>query len=134
MLNGNNISYKTFSDNPVSVELVANATDNKNCSDSLLVNFTCEVSQANPPVESYQLFKSQEIVDTSSRGTWIENISSKGDHIYSCRALHSLGSVTSSDAWKDLSYPKCWCNFPEQKKLKKRFKHFRYCCNIELIS
>ncbi|XP_068686972.1 uncharacterized protein [Montipora foliosa] len=83
--------------NPASVRLVADATENKNCSDSLLVNFTCEGSKANPPVESYQLFKSQEIVDTSSRGTWIENISSKGEHIYSCRALHSLGNVTSSD-------------------------------------
>ncbi|XP_068685530.1 fibroblast growth factor receptor 3-like isoform X2 [Montipora foliosa] len=83
--------------NPISVRLDANATENKNCCDSLLVNFTCEASQSNPPVESYQLFKSQEIVDTSSRGTWIENISSKGGHIYSCRALHSLGSVTSAD-------------------------------------
>ena len=97
MLSGNNISYKTFSDNPISVRLVANATENKNCCDSLLVNFTCEASQSNPPVESYQLFKSQEIVDTSSRGTWIENISSKGGHIYSCRAFNFLGSVTSAD-------------------------------------
>ncbi|XP_068686490.1 hemicentin-1-like [Montipora foliosa] len=91
--------------NPASVRLVANARENKNCSASLLVNFTCEASQANPPVESYQLFKSQEIVDTSSRGTWIENISSKGDHIYSCRALHSLGNVRSSDVIVTFNVP-----------------------------
>ncbi|XP_068686971.1 fibroblast growth factor receptor 3-like isoform X2 [Montipora foliosa] len=91
--------------NPASVRLVADATENKNCSDSLLVNFTCEGSKANPPVESYQLFKSQEIVDTSSRGTWIENISSKGEHIYSCRALHSLGNVTSSDVTVTFNVP-----------------------------
>ncbi|XP_068686491.1 B-cell receptor CD22-like [Montipora foliosa] len=92
-------------DNPASVRLVANATENKNCSASLLVNFTCEASQANPPVESYQLFKSHEIVDTSSRGTWIENISSKGDHIYSCRALHSLGNVASSGVTVTFNVP-----------------------------
>ncbi|XP_068733577.1 uncharacterized protein [Montipora capricornis] len=91
--------------NPASVRLVANTTKNKNCSASLLVNFTCEASQANPPVESYQLFKSHEIVDISSRGTWIENISSKGDHIYSCRALHSLGNVSSSDVTVTFNVP-----------------------------
>ncbi|XP_068686468.1 hemicentin-1-like isoform X1 [Montipora foliosa] len=83
--------------NPDTVRLVANATENRNCSDSLLVKFTCDASEANPPVKNYQLLKSERPVETSSNWKWIRNILSKGDHNYSCRALHSLGNVESTN-------------------------------------
>ena len=86
-----------FTDKPSNVILVANPTENVNCSDFLLVNFTCEAADANPPVENYQLLKSQEFVDTGSNGMWIKNITKKGGHFYSCKALHPLGNVTSPD-------------------------------------
>ncbi|XP_068686466.1 uncharacterized protein [Montipora foliosa] len=91
--------------NPTTVSLVANTTENKNCSDFLLVNFTCGASEANPPVENYQLLKNQEILATSSKWTWVKNISEKGNHMYSCRALHPLGNVTSFDVRLTINVP-----------------------------
>lgn len=84
-----------FADKPDAVSLVANATENTNCCDLLWLLLTCEASDANPPVESYQLLKEGEIVATSSYGTWITGISEGKDHVYSCKALHLFGNVTS---------------------------------------
>ena len=86
-----------FTDKPVTVSLVADTTENTNCSDLLWVNLTCETSAANPPVERYQLLKSGEIQATSDDGTWIREVSEAGQHVYSCRALHFLGNVTSAN-------------------------------------
>ena len=86
-----------FEDKPDSVSLVANTTENTNCSDTMWVNLTCEASDANPPVESYQLLKNGEILVTRNNGTWIRKVSEAGKHVYSCRALHLLGNITSSD-------------------------------------
>ena len=86
-----------FADKPDSVSLVANTTENTNCSDLMWVNLTCQASDANPPVESYQLLKNGEILVTSNNGTWIRKVSEAGRHAYSCRALHILGNITSSD-------------------------------------
>ncbi|XP_068733579.1 hemicentin-1-like [Montipora capricornis] len=91
--------------NPDSVSLVANTTENKNCADFLLVNFTCGASEANPLVENYQLLKNQEILATSSKWTWVKNISEKGDHMYSCRAFHPLGNVTSANVTVTFNVP-----------------------------
>ena len=85
-----------FADKPDGVSLVANATENTNCSDMMWVNLTCQASDANPPVESYQLLKNGEILATSNNGTWIRKVSEAGKHVYSCRALHIIGNVTSS--------------------------------------
>lgn len=63
----------------------------------LWANLTCETSDANPPVECYQLLKNGEIWATSDNGTWIKEILEPGKHVFSCRALHFLGNVTSSD-------------------------------------
>ena len=77
--------------------MIANTTENTNCSDLLWVNLICETSDANPPVERYQLLNNGEIQATSDNGTWIREISEAGKHVYSCRALHLLGNVSSSD-------------------------------------
>ncbi|XP_067030223.1 uncharacterized protein [Acropora muricata] len=82
---------------PDSASLVANTTENTNCSDMMWVNLTCQASDANPPVKSYQLLKNGEILVTSNNGTWIRKVSEAGKHVYSCRALHILGNITSSD-------------------------------------
>ena len=71
-----------FADKPYSVSLVANATENTNCSDMMWVNLTCQASDSNPPVESYQLLKNGEILATSNNGTWIRGISEAGKHVY----------------------------------------------------
>ena len=76
---------------------MANTTENTNCSDLIWVNLTCQASDANPPVESYQLLKNGEILVTSNNGTWIRKVSEAGKRVYSCRALHILGNVTSPD-------------------------------------
>ena len=86
-----------FTDKPDNVSLVANTTENTNCSDILWVNFTCEASDAVPPVESYQLLKNEETQDTRNDGTWIRKISEAKDHVYGCRALHFLGNVTADN-------------------------------------
>ncbi|XP_068686471.1 uncharacterized protein [Montipora foliosa] len=91
--------------NPATVHLVTNTTENENCCDFLVISFTCKASEANPPVENYQLLKNHEIVDTSSKGTWITTISSKGNHIYSCKALHPLGNVASADVTVTFNVP-----------------------------
>ena len=85
-----------FADKPDSVSLVANTTENINCSDMMWVNLTCQASDANPPVESYHLLENGEILATSNNGTWIRGISEAGKHVYSCMALHIIGNVTSS--------------------------------------
>ncbi|XP_068685507.1 hemicentin-2-like [Montipora foliosa] len=91
--------------NPATVHLVTNTTENENCCDFLVISFTCKASEANPPVKNYQLLKNHEIVDTSSKGTWIKTISSKGNHIYSCKALHRLGNVASADVTVTFNVP-----------------------------
>ncbi|XP_068733594.1 immunoglobulin superfamily member 10-like [Montipora capricornis] len=103
-LDGRNTHVNVYY-NPATVHLVTNTTENENCSDFLVIRCTCKVSEANPPVENYQLLKNQEIVDTSSKGTWITTISSKGNHIYSCKALHPLGNVASADVTVTFNVP-----------------------------
>ncbi|XP_068733593.1 fibroblast growth factor receptor 2-like [Montipora capricornis] len=103
-LDGRNTHVNVYY-NPATVHLVTNATENENCSDFLVISITCKASEANPPVENYQLLKNHEIVDTSSKGTWIKTISSKGNHIYSCKALHPLGNVASADVTVTFNVP-----------------------------
>ena len=85
-----------FTDEPDTVILVTNATVNTNCSDLLWVNLICEASDANPPIEYFQLLKEGEIVATSNHGTWTRGISEAKDHVYSCNALHLFGNVTAA--------------------------------------
>jgi len=60
------------------------------------VNFTCEASDANPPVRKFQLYGSREPLNVSESGTWIKEISEKGSHVYSCLAEHPVGNVASA--------------------------------------
>lgn len=105
-----------FTDKPDNVSLVANTSENTNCSDLLWVNLTCEAFDANPPVESFQLLKNGEILDSRNDGTWIREVSKAGEHVYSCRALHFLGNVISSN--KTVTFNG---GFNHKKKKKKRF-------------
>ena len=86
------------SDNPANVTLLANTTENKNCSDSLWVNFTCVASEkANPAVGSYQLYRNEEPISASDSGTWNVEIPEKGKRDYSCLAIHPVKNVASSN-------------------------------------
>ena len=85
-------------DNPANVTLLANTTENKDCSDSLWVNFTCVASEkANPAVGSYQLYRNEELISARDSGTWNEEIPEKGKHDYSCLAIHPVKNVPSSN-------------------------------------
>ena len=86
------------SDNPANVTLLANTTENKDCSDSLWVNFTCVASEkANPAVGSYQLYRNEELISASDSGTWNEEPPEKGEYDYSCLAIHPVKNVRSSN-------------------------------------
>ena len=84
-------------DNPATVTLVTNITENKDCSDLMVVNFTCAASDANPAVANYQLYASGGLLSVSNSGTWNKEIPEEGKHVYSCLAEHPLGNVTSAN-------------------------------------
>ena len=83
-------------DKPDTVRLESNATENSDCSE-LLVKFTCNVSDSNPPIIKYYLVGDDEGVTLSNSGMWIQPVSKGGKHVYSCLAQHSLGNKTSSN-------------------------------------
>ena len=76
--------------------MVANTTENKDCSD-LWVNFTCMSSEANPPVYNYLLSDDEDGFSFSKSGTWIKKISRGGKSIYNCTAYQLVGNVTSTN-------------------------------------
>ena len=84
-------------DKPSNVSLVADPTENENCSDVLWVNFTCVASEANPEVESFLLDGGQNGSSVSNSGAWLKDISVPGKHVYGCIALHPEGNVNSSN-------------------------------------
>ena len=83
-------------DKPDTVRLESNATENSNCSELLLVKFTCNVSDSNPPIIKYYLVGDDEGVTLSNSGMWTKPVSKGGKHVYSCLAQHALGNITSS--------------------------------------
>ena len=87
-----------LTDKPDIVNLLVKTTEGSNCSDLLGANLTCEASDANPPVERFQLYKNGKILSTLREGTWIRDISEAGKHVYSCRALHFIGNMSISDS------------------------------------
>lgn len=54
-------------------------------------------SEANPPVESYRLHAYRIGSNVSKIGTWNEEVSREGEHVYNCLAQHKLGTVNSSN-------------------------------------
>ena len=84
-------------DKPDKVRLESNATENPDCSDSLWVKFTCNVSDSNPPIIKYYLVGDDEKVTLSNSGMWIQRVSKGGKHVYSCLAQYALGNITSSN-------------------------------------
>ena len=77
--------------------MVSNTTENKDCSDLIVVNVTCVASDANPAVTNYQLLEIGGDTSVSNSETWIKEISKGGKHVYSCLAEHPLGNVTSAN-------------------------------------
>ena len=61
------------------------------------VNFTCNSSEANPPVYNYVLLKNETYVDLSEKGTWIEKISGGDTFVYKCQAYQQVDNVTSTN-------------------------------------
>ena len=85
-----------FSVKPENVTLERNTTENNGCTD-MWVNFTCNSSEANPPVHNYVLFKNETDVGLSEKGTWTEKISPGETFVYGCRAYQQVDNVSSTD-------------------------------------
>ena len=84
-------------DKPDMVRLESNATENSDCSELLLVKFTCNVSDSNPPIIKYYLVGDDEGVTLGNSGMWIQPVSKGEKHVYSCLAQHALENITSSN-------------------------------------
>ena len=84
-------------DKPDMVRLESNATENSDCSDSLWVKFTCNVSDSNPPIINYYLVGDDKGVTLNNSGMWIQPVSKGGKQVYSCLAQHALGNIKSSN-------------------------------------
>ena len=62
------------------------------------VNFTCNSSEANPPVHNYVLLRNLKGVALSEKGTWIEKISRGETFVYKCQAYQQVDNVTSTNS------------------------------------
>ena len=85
-----------FSVKPDNVTLERNTTENNGCTD-MWVNFTCNSSEANPPVHNYVLLRNETDVGLSEKGTWVEKISPGETFVYRCRAYQQVDNVSSTD-------------------------------------
>lgn len=65
--------FLLLTDKPDVVNLVVKTTEGSNCSDLLWANLMCKASDANPPVEHFQLYKNGKILSTLREGTWIRD-------------------------------------------------------------
>ena len=61
------------------------------------VNFTCNSSEANPPVYNYVLLKNETDVGLSEKGTWTEKISRGETFVYKCQANQQVDNVRSTN-------------------------------------
>ena len=61
------------------------------------VNFTCNSSEANPPVHNYVLLRNETDVGLSEKGTWTEKISRGGTFVFKCQAYQQVDNVTSTN-------------------------------------
>ena len=82
---------------PDNVALERNTTENNGCTD-MWVNFTCNSSEANPPVHNYLLLRNETDVGLSEKGTWIEKISRGETFVYRCQAYQQVDNVTSTNS------------------------------------
>ena len=78
------------------MELLSNTTEDSYCSD-LWVNFTCNVSRANPAISKYVLFEHSEFVASNNNGTWIQKLSEGKKYVYHCMAEHIVENVNSTN-------------------------------------
>ena len=62
------------------------------------VNFTCNSSEANPPVHNYLLLRNEADVGLNEKGTWIEKISRGETFVYRCQANQQVDNVTSTNS------------------------------------
>ena len=85
-----------FSVKPENVILERNTTENNGCTD-MWVNFTCNSSEASPPVCNYVLLRNETDVGLSEKGTWTEKISRGETFVYRCRAYQQVDNVSSTD-------------------------------------
>lgn len=75
------------------VVLRTNATTNTNCG-AMWVNFTCNSSRANPPVQKYLLYEyhgnNLKEINTNTHGNWIREVSQEGNWTFYCKAIQIL--------------------------------------------
>ena len=81
---------------PDNVTLERNTTENNGCTD-MWVNFTCNSSEANPPVHNYVLLRNETDVGVSEKGTWIKKISRGETFVFKCQAYQQVDNVTSTN-------------------------------------
>ena len=91
-----NRNHLFSTDKPDTVTLVANTTENKDCS-YLWVTFTCIASEANPPVYNYLLSDDKDGSSFSKSGSWIAKISREGKSVFNCIAYQLVENVTSTN-------------------------------------
>ena len=81
-----------FLDKPA-VVLRTNATTTETCG-TMWVNFTCNSSRANPPVQRYLLYGYHGVVlketNISTLGNWMREVSLKGNWTFYCKAIQIL--------------------------------------------
>ena len=88
--------HNRFSVKPDNVTLERNTTENNGCPD-MWVNFTCNSSEANPPVHNYVLLRNERDVGLSEKGTWTEKISRGETFVYKFQAYQQVDNVTSAN-------------------------------------
>ena len=77
------------------MELVRNGTGQNICIGTI-VNLTCK-ADANPLVDTYTLYKNDEVVAQRQEIMEIETLGMPGQYIYRCEANNSVGTGRSSD-------------------------------------
>ena len=77
------------------MELVTNVTSENICIGTI-VNLTCK-AHANPSVDSYTLFKNNEVVAQGQEIIYIDTLGLPGQYIYRCETNNSVGTGRSSD-------------------------------------
>ena len=77
------------------MELVTNVTSENICIGTI-VKLTCK-ADANPSVDTYTLYKNDEVVAQGQEIIYIDTLGLPGQYIYRCETNNSVGTGRSSD-------------------------------------
>ena len=77
------------------MKLVWNVTSENICIGTI-ADLTCK-ADANPPVDTYTLYRNNEVVAQGQEIIYIDTLGSHGQYIYRCEANNSVGTGQSSN-------------------------------------